>query len=198
MWSFERSHKEELTGLIKYSSLIYERRLVSAAGGNVSVRLGNTVLITASNVSLREVTADGVVLCDMDGKVLEGNPGLKPSKETGFHLNIYRNRPGVGAVVHAHPCYATAFSIGGEKLPLLTASARLKLAEVPSIPEALPGSEELAENVRRAVTEHPDAFAYIIRAHGIVTMGKTLEESFKLAELLEDTAKIAILCKFRV
>jgi L-fuculose-phosphate aldolase len=198
VWSFETSFKDELAEIIKYSNLVYWRRLVSAAGGNISMRLGENVLITASNTALREVTADGVILCDRNGNVLEGNPALKPSKETMFHLAVYQSRPEIGAVIHAHPCYSTAFSISGEKLPLFTASAKLKLVDVPAIPEALPGSAELAENVRRAVSEeYPDAFAYLIRSHGILTMGRTLKDSFERAELLEDTAKIAILCKLR-
>ncbi|MGE4485094.1 MAG: class II aldolase/adducin family protein [Oscillospiraceae bacterium] len=196
MWSFETLYKDELDEVIKYSKLVYWRRLVSAAGGNISMRCGENVLITASNVSLREVTADGVILCNMDGNVLEGNSSLKPSKETRFHLSIYKSRPEVGAVIHAHPCYSTAFSLGGEKLPLNTVSAKLKLIDVPIIQEAPPGSAELAENVRLAVSEdHTDAFAYLMRAHGILTMGRTMKESFDLAELLEDTSKIAILNK---
>ncbi|NCB52712.1 MAG: class II aldolase/adducin family protein [Clostridia bacterium] len=196
MWSFETSYKDELSEIIKYSALVYWRRLVSAAGGNISMRCGDNILITASDVSLREVTADGVILCDMDGNVLEGNPSLKPSKETRFHLSIYHSRPGIGAVIHAHPCYSTAFSLSGKELPLYTVSAKLKLSNVPIIGEAPPGSAELAENVHRAVSEdHPDAFAYLMRAHGILTMGRTMKESFDLAELLEDTAKIAVLHK---
>ena len=193
MWSFETTCKNELDEIIKYSGLVYWRRLVSAAGGNISARCGDNVLITASNVSLRETAADGVILCDMDGNVLEGNASLKPSKETRFHLSIYKSRPEVGAVIHAHPCYATAFSLDGEELPLYTVSAKLKLVRVPIIQEAPPGSAELAENVRRAVSEdHADVFAYIMRAHGILTMGRTMKETFDLAELLEDTAKIAL------
>lgn len=195
MRRFEESCEKELEAIIKYSSLVYERRLVCAAGGNVSARCGENILITGSNVSLREVSADNVLLCDMDGNVLEGNGDLRPSKETPFHLDVYRSRPGVDAVIHSHPCYATAFSVAGERLPLHTVSAKLKLVDVPMIAEAQPGSSRLAEYVRLAVEDHPDACAFLLRAHGALTMGSSLEECFNLAELLEDTAKIAVLLR---
>lgn len=195
MWLFERSYKRELEDIIKYSRLAYSRRLVSAAGGNVSARCGENVLITGSNVSLREVSADTLLFCDMDGNVLEGNGALRPSKETLFHLSVYASRPEVNAVLHTHPCYATAFSMIGEKLPLHTVSARLKLIEVPMIAEAQPGSRELAETVRRTVKDNPAAMAFLLRAHGAITVGSSQEECFNLAELLEDTAKIALILR---
>lgn len=195
MWLFEQYYKKELEDIMKYSRLAYARRLVSAAGGNVSARCGENILITGSNVSLREVSADTLLFCDMDGNVLEGNGALRPSKETQFHLSVYASRPEVNAVLHTHPCYATAFSIIGDKLPLRTVSARLKLVDVPMIAEAQPGSRELAEIVRRTVGENPAAMAFLLRAHGAITMGSSQEECFNLAELLEDTAKIAILLR---
>jgi L-ribulose-5-phosphate 4-epimerase len=195
MKTFYKLFEEEIKEIIKYSNLVYWRHLVSAAGGNISIRIGKNVLITASDVSMRDVTAGSLLLCDMDGKVLKGNPILKPSKETQFHLAIYKNRSEVEAVIHAHPCYSTTFSIIGEKLPLYSASAKMKLVNVPIISEATPGSAELVENVKHAVKDYPNTYAYIMSNHGVLTLGKTLKESFDRAELLENTAKIAILIK---
>lgn len=192
--SIVSEYPSELQMLIEYSRLVYDRHLTSAAGGNISVRAGENILITASGVSLGRVSASDVILCASDGEILAGKKGLRPSKETPFHLNVYRSRARAGAVIHAHPNAATAFSLFCEPLPLFTESAKLKLREVPIIPDAVPGSRELASLVRTAVAEeHPEAFAFLMQAHGVLTFGSGLEEAFNAAELVEDSAKIALL-----
>ncbi|MCC8060211.1 MAG: class II aldolase/adducin family protein [Clostridiales bacterium] len=193
-WKWEDEYRSRMEDIIEYSKLIYDRNLVSAAGGNVSCRCGKYILITASNVSLRSVTPDALLLCDKEGNVVDGNPNLRPSKETGFHLGVYELRPETEFVIHAHPCFAATWSLQDRELPLYTESARLKLRRVPLIADATPGSRELAENVKRALSgASPDITAFLMEAHGILTLGKTMEECFNQAELLEDTAKIAVL-----
>ena len=192
-WSWETEYPDQVRELIRFSKLVYERNLVSAAGGNVSVRCGRHVLITGSNVSLRDVTADTLVLCDLQGNVLEAPEGLKPSKETRFHLGVYALRPKAGCVIHAHPNFSVIWSLCGRALPLYTESARLKLQEVPLIPDAPPGSEELARQVTQAVARAPEKIcAFLMEKHGILVMGETAEACFNQAELVEDTAKIAV------
>ena len=191
--NFASEYPAELEALIEYSRRVYNRHLTSAAGGNVSVRAGDNVLITASGVCLGKTAAENVILCSRSGEILEAAAGLRPSKETPFHLNVYRSRPNARAVIHAHPNAATAFSLLHEPLPLLTESAKLKLREVPVIADAAPGSQKLAELVYEAVAkEHPEAFAFLMQAHGILTLGDDLEEAFDTAELLEDSVKIAL------
>ena len=97
-------------------------------------------------------------------------------------------------MMHLHPCYSILWSLTGKTLPLLTESARLKLTEVPIIRDEKPGSRELAEAVCQALKETPDTVnAFILKNHGILVMGSTMEMCFERAELLEDTAKIAVL-----
>lgn len=95
-----------------YSKLCYDRNLVGAAGGNLSVRTAqkDSFLITASGVSLRGVTVGNLVAVDINGNILEAPRGLRPSKETGFHLAVFSAKPEINAVVHVHPAYATAFA----------------------------------------------------------------------------------------
>ncbi len=193
-WKWETEYRAQMEDIIRYSGLLYDRYLVSAAGGNVSFRCGDGILITGSNVSLRSVTGDGLLFCDMEGRVLEGNPNLRPSKETGFHMGIYTLRPEVNCVIHAHPNYAVTWSLTGRQLPLYTESAKLKLKNVPVIPDAKPGSKELAASVKQTVAEaSSEVTAFLMEAHGILTVGESMEECFNQAELLEDTAKIAVL-----
>lgn len=193
-WKWEPEYEAQAEEIIKYSRLLYDRGLVSAAGGNVSCRCGDHFLITASNVSLRSVTEGGILFCDREGRVVDGNPNLRPSKETGFHLGVYGVRPEANCVVHVHPCYAITWSLRGEELPLYTESAKLKLIRVPVIPDGKPGSKELAELVVQTVAKAPpEVSTFLMKAHGILVAGRTMEECFNQAELLEDTAKIAVL-----
>lgn len=193
-WKWEKEYRAQMEDIILYSKLLYDRNLVSAAGGNVSFRCGDGILITGSNVPLRSVTGDGLLFCDMEGKVLEGNPNLRPSKETGFHLGVYALRSEVNCVIHAHPNFSAVWSLTGRELPLYTESAKLKLKNVPLIPDAKPGSKELVSYVKQIVAVTPvNVTAFLMEAHGILTLGESMEECFNQAELLEDTAKIAVL-----
>ena len=176
-----------------FSRLVYDRRLVSAAGGNASARCGDGFLITAGGDSLRDVREDTLILCDLEGRVLEAPPDRKPSKETPFHAAVYRSRPEVNCMIHGHPVYSTIASSLCQTLPLWTDSARLKLREVPVIAQAPPGSSQLAEYVEEAVSRtYPRAVAYLLADHGILTLGETMQDCFDTAELLEDTAQIAV------
>lgn len=109
----------------------FQRGLVGGAGGNISVRIPHRdeALISATGVSLGDITPATVVRVDLKGQVVEAHDGHRPSKETGFHVIAYRLRPHVGAVVHLHPPFATAFAVRGKELPLVTDGARLNLVE---------------------------------------------------------------------
>ncbi len=159
----------------------------------MSVRIPGTdsVLITPSGVSLADVAPETHLLVRMDGTVLENPSGLMPSMETGFHLAIYELRPDVGGIAHLHPPYATGFARAGEPLPLATISARVSLAEVPSIACALPGSTELCELVRQAILARPGVKALMLAEHGILTMGPDIKAAYYLADLVEHTAHVA-------
>lgn len=196
MASLKNNFPKEMEELIEISHLCYERNLVSAAGGNVSIRAGEGMLVTASGVSLRDVSEEDILYCSISGEVLEGREGLRPSKETPFHLNVYRSREEINSVIHVHPDYSTLWSLEGTQLPLYTASAHMKLVKVPLIGPGKPGSAELAEKVRRAVAEeYPDAFAFLMAEHGALIMGDRLRDTFDTAELLESSAKIAVIHK---
>lgn len=173
----------------------FRRGLVGGAGGNISVRGPgeDRALITATGISLGDIGPETIVVVDLQGKMLEGAPGMRPSKETGFHVCAYRLRPHVGAVVHLHPPHATAFAVRGMELPLVTDGARLNLKHVPVVGHAPSGSPELHRIVEEGLREYPDVVAILMERHGMFTMGPNLTVAFNLADLVEDTAKIAIL-----
>ncbi|MCC8194783.1 MAG: class II aldolase/adducin family protein [Deltaproteobacteria bacterium] len=190
MW--EQRYEQAVRDIIRYSALGYERMLVTAAGGNVSVRHGDKILVTRSGVSLREVGEADILLVDLDGNVLVKHGEFKPSKESGFHLAIYRTRPSVRAVYHVHPPHVTAFTVEGGAFPRVTSAAKNKLCPAPLIEPLRSGSRELLERVAETVRENDEKTqALILSGHGIVSFGETLEDCFQTAELMEDSARIA-------
>jgi L-ribulose-5-phosphate 4-epimerase len=175
----------------------YSRGLVGGSGGNISVRIPGReeALISATGVSLGEITPATMVRVNLRAEVLEAHGACRPSKETGFHCCVYRLRPQVGAVVHLHPPFATAFAVRGKELPLLTDGAMLMLKHVPVVGHAPSGSAELHRIVEEGLLRYPDAKVILMERHGMFSMGKDLTMAYNLADLTEDTAKIALLSR---
>lgn len=189
----ERTLREEIAQVCR---ICYGRGLVSGAGGNVSARLSGSdqILITATGVSLRDVGPEDIVVIGLDGSLREGEK--RPSKEVPFHTEIYRRRQDVHAVLHLHPPFATAFAVLRRPLPMVTITAEAILEEVPLVPRAPSGTRELGELVGQCVEEHPRAKALLLADHGIVAMGPDLTRALNIADLVEETAKVAWLVQF--
>ena len=189
-------HRDSALELCRISRLCYDRGLVSAAGGNISMFLPEmeVVLLTASGVSLRDTVPENLLAMGGDGRILDNPAGLKPSKEANFHLEIYKIRPSVRAVVHVHPPHAIVFASARRPIPAVTVSAQAKLKQGSIVPAAPGGSDELAASMVRAIREaSPDATIFLMEAHGLTALGPSLAAAFDDAELAEDTARIALL-----
>lgn len=157
--------------------------------GNISLRDPETgcIYITPSGMAYDTLTAEDIVVLRADGTVAEGR--RRPSIETGMHLAVYRARRDCGAVLHTHPVYSTAFSAMGEDIPLLLDEAAQQLGDtVRAAGYALPGSPELAENCVRALGGK--SMACLLKSHGAVCLGETLEKAFLVSAVLESTARI--------
>jgi ribulose-5-phosphate 4-epimerase/fuculose-1-phosphate aldolase len=159
-------------------------------GGNVSVRAGESAMvITPSSVRYEEISVNDVFVVGLDLSIIEGNSKLKPSMESGFHSIIYRKRPDVNAVVHTHQVYGSVFALINTPIPALFDEVSFALGPIVEvIPYALSGSPELADHVGEKVSNR--ANAYIIQNHGILALGKTLQEAVLNAELLEKAAHL--------
>lgn len=171
----------------------YRLGLTTGISGNVSCRVPgrNWVLIKATGLSLARVTPREVLLLDLDGHLLEASQ-LQPSKERHFHLEVYRRRPDVSAVVHLHPPYALVFAAAHRLPPLRTGAARAFLeGRMALVPRAPSGSRELADAVGDALAS-PPMRAAILAEHGTVTVGGDLEEALYLSEYLEDACRTAL------
>jgi L-fuculose-phosphate aldolase len=153
--------------------------LVVGTSGNVSVRVGGTVLVTPSGVPYDRLTAQDAVAVDLNGKQLLG--GLAPSSELPMHLAIYRST-GAGAVVHTHAVHATAVSTLVPELPLIHYMAAALGGPVRVARYALYGTDELAENMLRALE---DRTGCLLQNHGTVTYGATLDQAYDRTAQLE-------------
>ncbi len=165
---------------------LYRQMLTTTSGGNISCRTADgLVAITASQSDKAEQRPDQVGIVRMDGTTL--TPQLKLSIETGLHLAIYRARPDVAAIVHAHPVTATFFCATEESVEMrLTAEAYAVVGKVVRIPYAIMGSPELAALVGDGMRE---ADCGLMENHGVVAVGTSLLNAFDKLELVEAAAK---------
>ena len=173
--------------------LLYDRGYVVSNDGNVSARVEeDRVLITPSGVGKGRVTPDMLVLCDLEGQILEGD--RHPSSESGMHLMVYRERPDVRAVVHAHPPFSTARAICRRPLTeRYLAEMILGLGEVPVTEFAMPSTAEVPDSVRPFVRTHS---AVLLANHGSLAWGPDLLSAFDRLEVVEQTAKVSRQLRF--
>jgi L-fuculose-phosphate aldolase len=178
--------------VIKVCRQLYNKGLIAAADGNVSVRLaGGDILITPSGVHKGFLNEADLVVVDSEGHVLKGLG--RPSSELVMHLAIYQQDPGAMAVVHTHPPWTLALSLSGNQLlPHLLIEGKMFLGDVTIVPFERPGTEALARAVGDALHKGP---AQILAHHGAVTKGPTLWKAFELMECLEYTSRITALAK---
>ncbi len=167
-------------------------RLMAGTWGNLSARLdGRRVLITPSGVEKTALKPGDLLLMSLDGRVLKGR--LRPTTETPMHLEIYRARSDVGAVIHTHSPYALVFAVRGEEIPIVTVEAASAIGHrVPVTRYVRPGSLEMAEEV---VESLGDGMAVLVRSHGVVAVGRDLDEAFHTALLVEEEARTYYLAR---
>lgn len=174
--------------LIGIAKKCFKYRLMVGTGGNLSVRFDREkVLITPSGFEKTALKPEDLILMDLKGEILRGN--LKPTIETNMHLEIYKARDDVNAVIHTHSPYATMLSIINEPLPILTIEFASAVGhEVPIAGFALPGTRDLADEVVRVLGK--DRVAALMKNHGVVAVGESLEEAYNVAILVEEESRI--------
>jgi L-ribulose-5-phosphate 4-epimerase len=163
--------------------------LVAWTAGNVSGRVPGEDLfvIKPSGVSYDDLTPESIVVCDLDGKLVEGE--LDPSSDTAAHAYVYRSMPEVGGVVHTHSTYATAWAARGEPIPcVLTAMADEFGGEIPVGPFALIGNDDIGKGIVATLSGHRSP-AVLMRNHGVFTIGKDAKSAVKAAVMCEDVAR---------
>jgi L-fuculose-phosphate aldolase len=168
---------------------IYGREMTTTSGGNISVRdESGAIWISPARVDKGNLTRKDMARVELSGKQLEGpHP---PSSECPFHLGIYRERPDIKAIIHAHPSALVSFSICGQVPDVrVFPEAYHVCGPVAFAPYALPGSEKLGQHIAAEFAKSTTTLCVVLENHGVVVGGATLEEAFKRFETLEFTAK---------
>jgi L-ribulose-5-phosphate 4-epimerase len=178
--------------LIATARRCFDLRLQTNAGGNLSVRLerGDAIVIKPSGVGFAECSRENLQVVMLDGTILPALLPLQPSKDLGFHLDLYRIRPEIGAVVHCHSPWATGYASAGLEIPCLTVQTIEKIGRMPLIALAPNGGPQTEAEIS-PVFRDPSIRAAVLANHGTIGVGKTLIEAQYLAEIIEETAHIA-------
>lgn len=173
--------------IIEVGKRTYERGYVASNDGNISARIDDKrVLITPTGVSKGYMKAEDLVVVDMNGKVVNGSK--KPSSEVFMHLQVFKDRPDVNSVCHAHPPYATGFAVAG--LPLdkcVLPEVIIALGNIPIVEYGTPGTEEFYKPVLKLLPEYD---AFLLANHGALTVGKDVLTAYHKMETLEHFAHI--------
>src|SRR6058998_3533289 len=178
--------------IVEVGRRMYARGYTASNDGNISVRLGSDrLLMTPKSVCKGFMTPDMMCITDLDGRKLQGD--RDPSSETLMHLEVYRQRPDVQAVVHAHPPTATCFAVAGIPLtrPVL-AEVLTTLGSIPIAAYATPSTSELPAAVRQYIKAHD---GMLLANHGALTVGADLFAAYYKMETIEHFAKISLVAR---
>ena len=198
-------HLEAAEAIVRAGVRLGARGLIVAAEGNLSIRLGDQLLVTPSGRRKDELTVEDLLLIPLDPAAAEaipparhgtgsGNSAPRPSSDIAVHRAVYLARPDVRAVAHAHLAASLGLTIAGERPnPDDLPETRLLLPRVPFVPLLPMGSPEIAAAVATALTEPPEPFATAVlqERHGAVTVGLTLDSAVDRLELVD------LLCRVR-
>src|SRR3954464_3118508 len=184
-----RTERKLRRDLASFGKMLHSMGFVAATDGNLSVRLDeDRVLVTPTCFSRGMMRPEDMVIVDIEGKKLSGT--YNPSSEIVMHLTIYRMRPDVGAVVHAHPCTATAFASAGMALDEpLCSEIVITLGSVPLAPYATTGTMALSDSLCPYIPFHD---AILMANHGVVAYGEDLCRAYMRMEAVEHYAKIVL------
>lgn len=174
--------------ILEICKRLHNRNMLAAADGNISVRLkNNQIMITPSGVAKAFMGADAMAIMDLDGNSVQG----QPSSEKLMHLEVFKNCPKAVCVVHAHPVTATAWSIAKPDLQQLPAEALseviLATGGIPIVPYARPGTLDMGSVLKEYLPHHR---ALILRRHGALAWGESIEEAYRGMERIEHSAQV--------
>ncbi len=183
----ERAARDAVTAIVHE---LYQARLITSTGGNVSVRLAaGRFLITPTRMHKGGLTPASLVVVDAQGHPLD--PAQRPSSETPLHLAVYAAHPQVHAVVHTHAPFATALGLMGQRIPPIIADA-LPFTEMRSVYYVIPGDQA---GIARLVEALHHAPAVLMRNHGLLTVGQDLRQAANHALALEEVIQILTICR---
>ncbi len=186
------------TEIVKVGRLLYKKGLIVAGDGNISARLDEThILCTPSGLCKGMMTADHLLIIDLQSNRTDtptaANKHLRPTSEMAMHLEVYKNRPDVQAVVHAHPPHVVALSIANVSLAeCMLPEVIVTLGLIQTTPYATPSSEENAAAIRSVIRNHD---AIVLQRHGALTVGQSPMDAFHKTETVEQIGRITYMVK---
>lgn len=188
----DRSEGQLRADIVEVGRRLHRREYIASNDGNISVRLGaDRVLTTPKGVSKGFMTPEMMVVTDMRGIKVAGD--RSPSSELLMHLEVYRNRPDIGAVVHAHPPVATGFAVAG--IPLdraVLAEVVTTLGSIPIAEYGTPSTQELADAIRQYIKAHD---GLLLANHGALTAAGELFAAYYKMETIEHFARISLVAR---
>ncbi len=177
--------------IIKFGKMLYDKDLTSATSGNISIRNGNRIIITGTGTALGFLNKKDIVEIDFEGNEINSNE--KASSEKYMHLEIYKKRPDIKAIIHCHAPFSTAFAACRQELSEpIAAENVLYFGKIPVAEYAMPSSNELVENTAKLFEEYDTV---LMANHGIVTGAHDLMNAFFKIETAENYAKTYIYSK---
>ncbi len=182
--------------IVRIGRLMYERGLICASDGNISARLGpGLIMITPSGLHKGLLEPDQLLIVDENGRQATGtinaNRHLRPTSELPMHIEAYRQRPDINAVVHAHPPITVALSIAGVPMAeCILPEVIVTLGLIPTTQYATPSSNENVQAIRDLIPNHD---AIILQRHGSLTVGDSPTEAFMRLESVEQNARIGLM-----
>lgn len=180
--------------IVEIGRRLYQKGYIAGTEGNISIRITeNEVITTPAGFPKGFLQPKELVKVDLTGKKIGGPKNIFPSSEIAMHLAIYKARPDVKAVIHAHPPFTTGFSVA--RVPLrkkILPEIILTLGEIPLSEYATPTTQKLANAVSKLIINHD---AVLLANHGIVCVGKDIDDAYYKIELVEHFAKINFIAR---
>jgi L-ribulose-5-phosphate 4-epimerase len=186
---------EERQQIVEMSLKLYRENLIVGTWGNLSMRVSHNgneyYIVTPSGMEYEDTTLEDVLVLDKDGEILLGE--RRPTSELRMHMRLYEERSEINAIIHTHSTFATACAVVGIGIPMMVEDMIQHIGGNVRIAKyALPGTEELAENVCHAIE---DRKAVLLKNHGALGMGENLKAAYKSCVLTEKSAQILAYAK---
>ena len=173
--------------IIETGNKLYSRNLTIGTSGNISIKADDCIYITASGTALGNLSQDGIVTIDFDGSLISGT---KASSEKLLHVEIYKKRPDIKAIIHTHPVYLTSFAACRKPLnePVMSENI-LYFEDIPVADYAMPSSIELVKNTVKYIDKRD---VILMANHGVVACADTIENAFLKLETAEYYAQVTL------
>jgi L-fuculose-phosphate aldolase len=189
MKKYKKKERRLRKEIISINRACVDHGLMRSSDGNISSRLDNErFLMSPSGMYKKRMKPKHLLIVNWEGEKVKGKRDLQPSSEILLHLEAYRQREDIRAVLHAHPPFSTALTIAGIPFPTnIIPEVLIALGEVPTASYATPGTQDLALSIREPIMTHN---AILLGNHGSLTVGETLEDALIALERMEHAAHL--------